>query len=79
MKMKNKTYDILKFIDMKVLPALLTFYGIIGATLNIPYTQEVLTIGAGLIACLGTILGISNANYNKAISLEELSDNKGEE
>lgn len=79
MKMKNTTYDILKFVDMKVLPALLTFYGIIGATLNIPYTQEVLTIGAGLITCLGTILGISNANYNKTISLEELSDNKGEE
>ena len=65
MKMSNKTYDILKYLDMRVLPALLTFYGIIGSTLKIPYTQEVLTIGAGLIACLGTILGISNDNYKK--------------
>ena len=65
MKMKNKTYDILKFIDMRVLPALLTFYGIIGATLKIPYTQEVLTIGTAFVACLGTILGISSDNYKK--------------
>ena len=65
MKMSNKVYDTLKFIDMRVAPALLTFYGIIGATLNIPYTQAVLTIGAGAITCLGTILGISNDNYKK--------------
>ena len=65
MKLSNKTYDILKFIDIRVLPALLTFYGIIGATLNIPYTQAVLTIGAGAIACLGQILGRSSNNYYK--------------
>lgn len=66
MKLSNKTYNILKFIDIRVLPALLTFYGIIGATLKIPYTQAVLTIGAGAIACLGQILGISSDNYNKS-------------
>lgn len=65
MKMSNKVYDVLKYIDMRVLPALLTFYGIIGATLNIPYTQAVLTIGAGFVACLGTILGISSDKYKK--------------
>lgn len=71
MKMSNKVYDVLKFIDMRVLPALLTFYGIIGATLKIPYTQEVLTIGAGLVACIGTILGISSDKYNKELTLKE--------
>ena len=65
MKMNNKTYDILKYLDMRILPALLTFYGIIGTTLNIPYTQETLTIGAGFVACLGTMLGISSDNYYK--------------
>ena len=65
LKMKNETYDFLKFLDMRVLPALLAFYGVIGATLNIPYTQEVVTIGAAAIACLGNILGISNDNYKK--------------
>lgn len=65
MKMSNKVYDILKYIDLVVLPALLTFYGVIGATLNIPYTQAVLTIGTAAITCLGTCLGILNKNYNK--------------
>lgn len=65
MKMSNKTYDTLKYLDLIFLPALLTFYGLIGKTLNIPYTQEVLIIGAGFITFLGTCLGISNYNYNK--------------
>lgn len=65
MKMNNKVYDVLKYITQIVLPAVLTFYGLIGATINIPYTQEVITIGTGLITCLGTCLGISTMNYNK--------------
>lgn len=65
MKMSNKTYDILKWIDIVVLPALLTFYGVIGTTLNIPYTEAVTIIGTAFITCLGTCLGISNINYKK--------------
>lgn len=65
MKMSNKVYDVLKYIDLIVLPALLTFYGVIGTTLNIPYTEAVMIIGNGAIACLGACLGISNYNYNK--------------
>lgn len=63
--MKNKTYDILKYLDLMVFPALLTFYGVIGKTLEIPYTHEVLIIGSAFITCLGTCLGISSYNYNK--------------
>ena len=63
--MSNKTYDILKYIDTVALPALLTFYGIVGATLHIPYVQETLTIGTAFVAFLGALLGISNANYKK--------------
>lgn len=65
MKMNNKVYDVLKYATLIALPAIMAFYGLIGATLSIPYTQEVLTIGNGLITCLGTCLGISTMNYNK--------------
>ncbi len=65
MYMSNKLYDILKWADLVVLPALLTFYGVVGATLNIPHTQEVITIGTAFITMLGTILGISSVNYSK--------------
>lgn len=63
--MSNKTYDILKYVAQIILPALTTFYGVIGSTLNIPYTQEVITIAVAFDTFLGTCLGISSANYNK--------------
>lgn len=66
MKMSNKTYDVLKWIALTALPALTTFYGVVGATCNIPYTQEVLTIAVAFDAMLGTMLGISTSQYNKA-------------
>ena len=69
MKMNNKVYDVLKYIAQIALPALTTLYGVIGATLSIPYTQEVVTIAIAVDACLGTCLGISNYNYNKEAKL----------
>lgn len=63
--MSNKLYDILKYVTMIVLPAITTLYGVIGTTLNIPFTQEVITIGVAVTTCLGTCLGISNMNYKK--------------
>ena len=65
MKLNDKVYDILKYVALIGIPAVLTFYGVVGATLSIPYTQEVLTIGAAFDTMLGGMLGISIANYNK--------------
>lgn len=63
MIMNNKIYDVLKWITQVVLPAILTFYGVVGATLQLPHTDVIMTIGSAFIVMLGTILGISNANY----------------
>ena len=68
MILSNKVYDILKWIALVALPALTTFYGVVGATCNIPYTQEVLTIAVAFDAMLGTMLGISTNKYNKTNS-----------
>lgn len=65
MKIPNEVYDVLKYIAIIAIPALLSLYGVIGATCHIPYTQEVLTIGAAVDTCLGALLGISTYNYNK--------------
>lgn len=64
--MSNKTYDILKWIVITVLPALLTLFGVIGATLDLNCTDTVITIGTAVITFLGTVLGISSVNYNKS-------------
>ena len=65
MKLNDKVYDILKYVALIGIPAVLNFYGVVGATLSIPYTQEVLTIGAAFDTMLGTLLGISNANFKR--------------
>lgn len=64
--MSNKTYDILKWIVITVLPAILTLFGVIGATLDFSFTDTVITIGTAVITFLGTVLGISSVNYNKS-------------
>lgn len=38
MKLPDKVYDILKQIVTIVIPAILTFYGVVGTTCNIPYS-----------------------------------------
>lgn len=65
MKLSNKTYDILKYIALIGLPAVLAFYGVVGMTFNIPYTQEILTVGSAFDTMLGTMLGLSSAKYAK--------------
>lgn len=67
MKLNNKTYDILKYVALIALPAIQVFWLTIGKIWNLNYTVE---IGATIGACallLGTLLGVSNANFNKMI------------
>ena len=65
MKLSNKTYDVLKWIALVALPALNTFYGVVGAACGIPYTDTVLTIAVAFDTMMGTMLGISSNKYNK--------------
>lgn len=67
MKLSNKVYDILKWIALVFIPALITFYGVVGNVLNIPYTDVVLTIMGAFDVFLGSLLGITSAQYNKNI------------
>lgn len=71
MMINDKVYDVLKWIALIGLPALTTFYGVIGATLAIPYTQEALTIAVAFDAMLGAMLGVSTAQYNRQKGNEE--------
>ena len=66
MKMKNKTYDVLKFICMKVLPALGTLYFALSKIWGLPYGTEIIGTLSAIEIFLATILGISTRNYNKS-------------
>ena len=63
MKMTNKTYDILKWIALILLPALATFYAAIAAVWGLPYTEQVVGTITAVDTLLGTLLKISSDKY----------------
>lgn len=63
--MTNKTYDVLKWIAMVLLPALATLYFALAGVWGLPYGQEVLGTFSALDAFLGVLLGISSTQYHK--------------
>lgn len=62
----NKVYDILKWVDIVVLPALGTAYAGLAQIWGFPYPEEI--TGTVMVVCtlLGALLGISSATYYKA-------------
>ena len=65
MVLKNRTYDILKFIALKVLPALATLILALGAIWNLPYSEAIAATITAIDTFLGAILGISSKEYAK--------------
>lgn len=65
MKLNDKTYDILKWITMIVIPALATAYVGLAAVWGWPLADEVAKTAAVICTLLGALLGISTAQYNK--------------
>lgn len=65
MKLSNKVYDTLKWITMYLLPALGTLYFALASIWGLPYGEQIVGTITALDACLGVLLGISTAKYNK--------------
>lgn len=65
MKLSDKLYDILKWLVLVVVPALTTFYVVLDKTFGWGFAEVVATISAAACACVGAIIGISTAQYNK--------------
>jgi len=65
--MSNKTYDILKWIALVVLPALATLYLGLSSYWHLPYPEEIAGTITLVDAFLGTLLGISSINYQKGM------------
>ena len=63
--MSNKTYNILKWVAMVVLPALSTFYLGLSNYWNIPYPEAISGTIMLIDTLLGALLGISSINYAK--------------
>lgn len=63
--MSNKVYDTLKFLAQVGLPALGTLYFALAGIWGFPYGEQIVGTITAIDACLGAILGISTAKYNK--------------
>lgn len=61
---KNKTYDILKWIAIVILPALGTLYFALSQIWGLPYGEEIIGTIAAVDTFLGALLGISTNKYN---------------
>ena len=69
--MKNKTYDILKYIAMIAMPALGTFYFAIAQIWGLPFGEEIVGTIAAVDTLLGALLRISSKNYYTRLDNEE--------
>lgn len=65
MKLSSATYDVLKWLVLIVIPALTTFYAVLDNLFAWGYAEIVTTISAATCTCIGAIIGISTAQYNK--------------
>lgn len=67
MKLSNRTYDILKWIAMYLLPAIGTLYFAIASIWNLPYGEQVVGTITAIDTFLGVILGISTTQWKNAL------------
>lgn len=65
MKMENKTYDILKWVAMILLPAAGTLYFALAGIWGLPYAEQIVGTITAIDTFLGVILGLSTSQYNK--------------
>lgn len=76
MLMKDKTYNILKWIAQYFLPACGTLYFALAGIWGLPYGEEIVGTITAVDTFLGVMLGISSATYHKAKSVEAVKEVK---
>lgn len=67
MKISDKLYNVLKWVALICIPALVTFLSVVLGVLNVdPKTVNiVVTILAAIGTLIGSLIGVSTSAYNK--------------
>jgi hypothetical protein len=68
--LSNKPFDALKWLTLVGIPALTTAYVGLSSIWGWPYADQVAKTSAVVCVLLGSLLGISTIQYNKAQKLE---------
>lgn len=63
--LSNRTYNVLKWVVVIVLPALTTLYGSLASVWQWPDTDAILTTMTAVTTFLGALIGVSTIGYNK--------------
>ncbi|MBQ7737998.1 MAG: hypothetical protein IJT62_09245 [Oscillospiraceae bacterium] len=65
MKLNDSAYDVLKWIALIALNAIGVCYKTLAAVWGWPFGEQVLETCTAMALCLGTLIGISTAQYYK--------------
>ena len=74
--MSNKLYDILKYIALIGVPAIVVFLSTLGEIWGIPYTSQITATISAIGICLGTLLQVSSVKYQKEEEANNEEDQK---
>lgn len=77
MKFSNKIYDVLKWVALIAIPAIVTFLSVVLGVLDVdPKTVNVIvTIISAVGTLIGTLIGVSTSAYNKQKGASNGEDN----
>lgn len=79
MKMSNKVYDILAYIQRIALPAIAALWAALGKIWNWPLVPEITASICAVDVCLGSLLKISSNKYNQELQPPDDAPEKDEE
>lgn len=65
MKLTNKAYDILKWLCLVCIPAVSTLFVTLDSIFGWGYGDTVAKVSVAVCTCIGGLIGISTAQYNK--------------
>ena len=66
MKLKNSTYNVLKFVALVVLPAAATAYIALAGIWHLPHADQVVATISAIDTFLGAMLHVSTKSYSPA-------------
>ena len=72
----SKTYDVLKYIALIVLPALATLYFALSSIWGLPYGEQIVGTITAIDTFLGALLRISSNKYNEIAEEFEQEEDK---
>lgn len=73
--MSNKIYDILKWISVIVIPAIVVLINTLGQVWNWEYTKEISITISAIGVFIGAVIQVSSAKYNKGKNNDNSDNN----